>query len=129
VTLLLDTNVFLWCIAGLKSKLSRRALNAIADERNELLLSAVSLWEIFLKVQAGKLDLSLDPEFFRDHMTQLGVRRVLAVEARHVYGVGELPDHHRDPFDRLLVAQAIAEGIPMVASDAAIRRYPVEIFW
>lgn len=108
MTLLLDANVFLW---------------------SELLLSAVSLWEIYLKVQAGKLDLPLEPEFFRDHMTQLGVRRVLAVEARHVYGVGELPDHHRDPFDRLLVAQAITESLTMVASDAAIRRYPVESFW
>jgi len=129
VKVLLDTNIFLWCIAGEESRLSARAVRAVHDEANELLLSAASLWEIALKVRAGKLALPEEPEFFREHMTKLGIAGVAPIEARHVYGVFALPDHHRDPFDRLLVAQCRAEGLPLVASDRLLRRYAVEILW
>ncbi len=126
---LLDTNVFLWCLAGETSRLSARAAGVIEDETNDLLLSAASLWEIALKVRAGKLDLPERWEFFHEHMAALGIGSVLPVEARHVFGLFQLPDHHRDPFDRLLVSQCQAERLSLVTSDRILRRYPVEIVW
>jgi PIN domain nuclease of toxin-antitoxin system len=129
VKALLDTNVFLWCIGGRKSRLSRRAAKVVEDENTQLLLSAVSIWEIALKARAGKLEIPEEKSFFQEQMGLLGVQFVLAVEASHVCELFSLPDHHRDPFDRLLVAQCIAERIPLIASHAAMRRYPVEVIW
>ena len=124
--ILLDTSVFLWCVAGEVSKLSAHAASAVKDETNELLLSAASLWEIALKVRAGKLELPEDWEFFHQHMSALDIRSVLPVEARHVFRLFRLPDHHRDPFDRLLVAQCQTEGLTLVTPDRMLRRYGVE---
>jgi len=129
MTLLLDTSVFLWAISGTTEKLSTRAKRALEDESNALFLSTVSLWEIFLKVQSGKLELPLEAEFFRDHMSSLGVQRVVPVEARHIYQLHGLPDHHRDPFDRLLAAQAQSEEMILVTSDSLLRRYPIKTIW
>jgi PIN domain nuclease of toxin-antitoxin system len=129
VKALLDTNIFLWCIGGRKSRLSRRAAKFVEDEDAELLLSAVSIWEIALKARAGKLEIPEEKSFFQEQMGLLGIRSVLAIDATHIFELFNLPDHHRDPFDRLLVAQCIAERIPLIASDAAVRRYPIEIIW
>ena len=126
---LLDTNIFLWCIAGRKSRLSRRAARVVEDEDTELLVSAVSIWEIALKARAGKLEIPEEKSFFQEQIGLLGIKFVLPVEASHVFELFALPDHHRDPFDRLLIAQCISEKVPLVASDAAIRRYPVEVIW
>jgi PIN domain nuclease of toxin-antitoxin system len=109
VKALLDTNVFLWCIAGRKSRLSRRAAKVVEDEDTELLLSAVSIWEIALKARAGKLEIPEGKSFFQEQIGLLRIQFVLAVEATHVFELFTLPDHHRDPFDRLLIAQCIAE--------------------
>ena len=125
--LLLDTHAFLWAIVQ-PEKLSKRAERLITDEANELLLSAASLWEIVLKVQAGKLTIPEEPSFIPGHMAGLGVR-CLGVEADHVVALLELPLLHRDPFDRLLVAQCLQEKLPILTADAAIRRYPVECIW
>jgi PIN domain nuclease of toxin-antitoxin system len=129
VRALLDTNVFLWCIAGKKSRLSARAARAVEDENTELLLSAVSLWEIAIKARAGKLELPQERQFFQEHMALLGIQAVLPMEASHVLELFRLPDYHRDPFDRVLVAQCMAEKLPLIASDAALGRYPIEILW
>jgi PIN domain nuclease of toxin-antitoxin system len=129
VKALLDTNVFLWCIGGRKSRLSKTAARVIEDEKSELQLSAVSLWEIAVKAQAGKLEIPMDKSYYVEHMGFLGIQTVLPVEARHIYQLLNLPPHHRDPFDRLLVAQCIAEKLPFVASDVALHRYPVQIIW
>ncbi len=126
---LLDTNVFLWCIAGETSRLSARAAAVVRDEATELLLSVASLWEIALKVSAGKLQLPASWEFFHEHMTALGIRSVLPIEARHVFGLFWLPAYHRDPFDRLLVSQCQSERLALVASDRFLPRYPIEILW
>jgi PIN domain nuclease of toxin-antitoxin system len=129
VRVLLDTNVFLWCLAGETRRLSARAAAVLEDESTVLLLSAASLWEIALKVRAGKLDLPERWQFFYEHMSALGIQVVLPVESRHVFGLFALPDHHRDPFDRLLVAQCQAERLPLVASDQILRRYDIQILW
>ena len=124
---LLDTHAFLWAI-GQPGKLSERAKQIIQAESNQLLLSAASLWEIALKVRAGKLRLPERPDFFISHMANLGVQ-VLPIDGSHVLGVLGLPDHHRDPFDRLLIAQCQAEQLVFLSGDEVARRYAVEVLW
>ena len=126
---LLDTSVFLWCAAGELSRLSARAKRVVRDENNDLLLSAASLWEIALKVRAGKTRLPEQAEFFYQQMAALGIRAVLPIDARHVFDLFRLPDIHRDPFDRLLVSQCRSEGIPLLSPVRMLRDYPVEVIW
>jgi PIN domain nuclease of toxin-antitoxin system len=126
--LLLDTNAFLWFIAG-DERLSEPAREAIADVGNEVLLSVASLWEIAIKLGLGKLELQgrfheLIPQQLADN--ELGV---LPIELRHLVVLTELPSHHRDPFDRLIISQGIAENIPILSVDGVFREYPVRIIW
>ncbi len=125
--LLLDTHVFLWAIER-PAMLSKKAVALIQDEDNQLLLSTASLLEIALKVRAGKLRLPEDRHYFEEHMVSLGVE-CLPIQAEHVLGLFTLPDHHRDPFDRLLVAQCRAERLVLVTADKAIRRYDIKTLW
>jgi PIN domain nuclease of toxin-antitoxin system len=128
VRLLLDTRSFLWWIAD-SPKLSHDAREAIADARNEPIFSAVSGWEIAIKAGLGKLELSDPPgEFVTEQLSRTGLE-VLPIHLRHALGVYGLPDHHQDPFDRLLVAQALAEDLTIVTADPFIVRYPVETVW
>ena len=129
MNLLIDTSVFLWAIAGHEARLSPVARQAVRDEENRLLLSAASLWEIALKVRSGKLRLPETREFFKEHLGRLGIAGVLAVEAVHVFRVFELPDHHRDPFDRILVAQCQVENVPLVTSDSTLPKYAIDVIW
>jgi PIN domain nuclease of toxin-antitoxin system len=126
--LLLDTHTFLWAIAE-PARLSRKVTRMIVDERNELLLSAVTLWEIVVKLQADKLSLPASADYFQAHMDRLGVRQVLPVTPVHIYAVLKLPPVHKDPFDRLLAAQATVEGLPLLSADQILRRYPVRVVW
>jgi PIN domain nuclease of toxin-antitoxin system len=125
---LLDTSSFLWFITD-NENLSCTARNFIADVKNNLLLSAASLWEIAIKVGIGKLEL-LQPfdEFIPEQLNQNSID-VLPIKASHLSKLIVLPFHHRDPFDRIIIAQAIAEGIPLIASDAAFHQYGVELIW
>jgi len=125
--ILLDTHTFLWAVAEPR-KLSRRATRLIEAEANELLLSVASLWEIVLKVQAGKLQLPEGPAFLAEHMARLGVTS-LPVEAGHVLALLGLPLHHRDPFDRLLVAQCQVENLTILTADEAVRQYSIQAVW
>ena len=126
--LLLDTHTFLWAIAE-PAQLSRKVTRMILDERNELLLSSVTLWEIIVKLQAGKLKLDASAEYFQAHMDRLGIRQVLPVTPVHVYALLKLPALHKDPFDRLLVAQASVEGLPLVSAEDLLRRYAIRVLW
>jgi len=126
--LLLDTHTFLWAIAE-PAQLSRKVTRMILDERNELLLSSVTLWEIIVKLQAGKLKLDASAEYFQAHMDRLGIRQVLPITPVHVYAVLKLPPLHKDPFDRLLVAQASVEGLPLVSAEDLLRRYAIRVLW
>lgn len=127
VRVLLDTHAFLWWILG-SPKLSELARETIAEESNELLFSVVSGWEISIKVGVGKLELPDTPQRFVTEQILLNDLEVLPVELGHALGVHELPDH-QDPFDRLLVSQALAEGVPVLTADPFITRYPVETIW
>jgi PIN domain nuclease of toxin-antitoxin system len=128
VRLLLDTHAFLWWVTD-APELSRAARRAIADSRNECLLSIASCWEMAVKVGLGKLELSGKIErFLPEQMTSNGIRE-LTIETRHATRVARLPFHHRDPFDRLLAAQALEEDLAIVSSDPVFKRYGLTRIW
>jgi PIN domain nuclease of toxin-antitoxin system len=120
--LLLDTHILLWAAAH-PELLPLKAVEAIEDPDNALLFSAASLWEITIKAGLGRPDFFVDARLLRRGLLDNGYEE-LAVTGEHVLGVAMLPAIHRDPFDRLLVAQAIAEGIALLTADAELARYP-----
>jgi len=127
VTILLDTQVFLWMLVA-PERLAEAARSTLEDQNNELLFSAASSWEIAIKVGLGKLPLGSPPEIYvPDRIQRLGLVPI-AVEHGDALAVASLPQHHRDPFDRLLIAQARARSIPVMTSDPWFARYDVEVF-
>ena len=120
--LLLDTQLVLWVPAA-DPRLSRAARLILSDPANEILFSAVSLWEIAIKRGIGKLDPDLNPRNLRRQLIETGYEE-LSVSGQHAVSVDILPPIHKDPFDRLLIAQAMVEGIPLLTTDATIARYP-----
>ncbi len=125
---LLDTHVFIWWIMD-SPQLPRRVREIIADDDNELFLSAASCWEIAIKAGLGKIMLPAHPDAFIVEQMALNAVQTLPVEASHALHVFHLPSFHRDPFDRILIAQAVMEGIPIITSDAFIRKYKVQTIW
>jgi PIN domain nuclease of toxin-antitoxin system len=126
--LLLDTRALLWWIDDAKA-LSERARSAIANANKECFFSLASCWKIAIKCSLGKLTLTQPVEqFIPDQLFRNGIR-LLAINFRHVARVTTLPFLHRDPFDRLLVAQASSEKMTLVTADAAIARYDVKCLW
>jgi PIN domain nuclease of toxin-antitoxin system len=126
--LLLDTCTFIW-VTSAPDNLSARARSEIDDPDAELFLSDASVWEICLKWQAGKLGLPAPPRgWVEEQRKAWGLARA-ALELDHFYRSTELPPHHRDPFDRLLVAQAIAEGLTIATPDPAVQSYPTATIW
>ncbi len=124
--ILLDTQCWLW-MRSAPERLSRRSRDLLAAPDNELLLSAASSWEIALKWALGKLELPSAPgEYVRAAMVQDGVGG-LPVQHAHALRVAELPRHHGDPFDRLLIAQAQLESLRFLTADRHLARYDVEI--
>ncbi|WP_457637346.1 type II toxin-antitoxin system VapC family toxin [Oceanithermus sp.] len=126
--LLLDTHAFLWWIAD-DPHLSPAAREAIADGANEVYLSAVSVWELVIKMSLGRLELPEDTESFLARQLQQNGFRPLAMTLPHALAVRRLPSLHKDPFDRMLVAQARHEGLELVSGDEAVRRYPISVIW
>jgi len=128
VRALLDTHAFLWWISG-DEQLSDRASRTIADGRNEIFVSAASIWEIAIKARLGRLSIPGDPGQFIGGQVVENAFRGLPIVAGHALRVWELPDHHRDPFDRMLVAQAQVEGLALLTRDPQVSRYDVEVLW
>jgi PIN domain nuclease of toxin-antitoxin system len=128
VKLLLDTHAFLWWL-GASRGLSRKARSAIGSGRNECYVSIASAWEIAIKVSLGTLRIggTLD-RFLPEQMAANGFHP-LAIDLKHVARVATLPFHHRDPFDRLLVAQALEEELRVVTADPVFARYGVKRIW
>jgi len=126
VRLLLDTHIFLWLIAG-SERLRDPARSLLIDAENEALLSVASLWEIAIKVNLGKL--TLERPFEELIPEQLSVTEIdqLPIRMEHLAALLKLPLHHRDPFDRLIIAQALAEGLPVLSSDPEFQKYPVQV--
>jgi len=126
--ILLDTHAFLWWITD-DQKLSSRAREVISDAENELFFSAASGWEISIKVQLGRLKLPEEPERFIPEQLRMNFIRSLPIQMRHALFVSTLPNHHRDPFDRMLVAQAQLEEMSVLSADLQMSRYQVELIW
>ena len=120
---LLDTSAFLWWVSSGAERLTPRARWAIQDPGNEPVLSAASAWEIAIEHERGRISLPLAPERYVPDLVRRHGFSVLPVELRHALRAGALPAHHRDPFDRLLVAQAQIEDLPLVSADPAIGQY------
>lgn len=130
MNVLLDTHAFLWWIED-NPRLSPRARSLIGDSENGVYVSAASGWEIAIKARLGKLRLSEDGSLERFILDQLQVNafQALPVQMSHALHVSTLPPLHRDPFDRLLIAQSRLEGMPLITGDAQIAGYEVQIFW
>lgn len=127
--ILLDTCSFLWMVTENNEKLSDRAIDAFLDEKNEIYFSIVSAWEISIKSSIGKLELTLPVRDFLTEQIEINELSLLPIELNHVVKVAELPFHHKDPFDRLLIAQSIVEDILLISSDSAFDRYDVKRIW
>lgn len=126
--LLLDTSTFLW-LASDSPKLSATAREIFERPDNEVFLSSVSAWEIAVKHALGNLPLPDPPEVFVPEIRRQMLVQSLPLEEEATLYLSKLPAHHRDPFDRMLICQAIAEGMILVTSDEAISRYPVRTIW
>jgi PIN domain nuclease of toxin-antitoxin system len=120
--LLLDTHLLLWA-AGAPERLSGAALALLNDPGNELLFSAASLWEVAIKNSLGRDDFRAEPRLLRRGLLDNGYAE-LPITSQHAVSIDDLPPLHGDPFDRLLLAQAVVEGITLITSDAQLARYP-----
>lgn len=125
---LLDTHAFLWWVEDAPA-LSKRARSAISNPANECLVSLASCWEMAIKLSLGRLRLPGAIERFIPEQLSVNAFRQLEISIRHVARVATLPFHHRDPFDRLLAAQALEEGCPIVSADRSFRAYGVRRIW
>ena len=125
---LLDTHAFLWWNME-DPQLSSHAKEIISNGENEIYLSTASVWEISIKAAKGKLILPEPPAQYI--ATRMGLYRFqpLLIQVSHAAQVYELPRHHDDPFDRMLIAQSQIEGIPLLSADTEIRKYDVEVIW
>lgn len=126
--LLLDSATFLWLAAG-ASELSDRARQLLRDSGNELYLSAVSAWEIAVKFQAGRLELTANPDVLVPEARDRHAVLALPFDEESALHLALLPQLHRDPFDRMLICQALVHGLAILTPDETIRRYPVRTLW
>lgn len=128
-SLLLDTHVLLWVLTD-PGRLPPRTLERVRDPATRLLVSAASAWEVATKHRLGRLpEADAIVEAYPEHLVRLGAEE-LAITGRHALAAGRLGWEHRDPFDRILVAQAMLESVPIVTADAAIREFPaVRTMW
>lgn len=125
---LLDTHAFLWLVMG-DNNLSTFARQCFLDINNQFYLSAVTSFEIAVKYSLGKLQLSEPPKEFIANRIQANALIPLPVKIEHTLYLANLPFHHRDPFDRLLVAQALAENVPILSADQIFSKYPIQRLW
>ena len=125
---LLDTGVWIWSLAAVE-QLNSTATEILSNGQEELYLSAATSWEVSIKMRLGKLHLPASPgECIPAFSVKQGLQW-LAVTHTHAFGVYDLPLHHRDPFDRLIIAQAIAEEMTILTADRVFAKYPVEVVW
>ena len=128
MNLLLDTHVFIWWSISPKH-LSSQVEKLIADVDNALFLSLASIWEMQIKIQLGKLKLDLPLSDLIYSQKQVNKLKILPIELSHIWTLDGLPNHHKDPFDRILIAQAIAEKMPILSVDSIFDSYPIQRLW
>jgi PIN domain nuclease of toxin-antitoxin system len=118
---LCDTQLLVW-LGNVPEKLSKAAMRILRDPENEIYFSLVSIWEIAIKSGLGRPDFRADPKLVERELLNFGLK-LLRIESEHVYGVANLPRIHRNPFDRLLVAQAKVEGLTLITADKVLAKY------
>ena len=123
--LLLDTHLLLWAARG-EPRMPSRALELINHPTNDLLFSAANIWEVVIKNSLGRDDFRVNPQVLRARLLENGYAE-LPILSKHALFVAGLPDLHRDPFDRILIAQALVEQVTLVTGDAALGRYSTSI--
>jgi PIN domain nuclease of toxin-antitoxin system len=128
VKLLLDTHAFLWWVEGTPA-VGRHARSAISNPDNDVLFSIASCWELAIKLSLGKLRLAQSLERFIPEQLRLNGFSLFDVQLTHVVRVADLPFRHQDPFDRLLVAQALEDDLTIVSADRVFRQYGVALIW
>src|SRR6185503_16449106 len=126
--ILLDTHTFLWFIMG-DTRISAESRRLIEDTNNEKLVSLASLWEMAIKLNLGKLSLAGSFEAIIPNQIKLNGFELLNIEVSHITAVSTLPQHHRDPFDRMLVAQCKVERLPILSADIAFDSYLLNRLW
>ncbi|MBD2004640.1 MULTISPECIES: type II toxin-antitoxin system VapC family toxin [Cyanophyceae] len=123
---LLDTHSFIWFVMG-NPRISPRLRSLIEDNQN--LLSTASIWEMAIKHSSGKLSFGLPFRIFIEQQLSLNSIELLSINLDHIDVIAALPFHHRDPFDRLLIAQSMVERIPILSADSAFDAYPITRLW
>jgi len=125
---LVDTHTFLWALLE-NHRLSAKAKQILTSKEHELYFSLVSLWEIAVKMKIGKLNtVGSSVTYIRDEMAEYGME-LLPIRYEHILQLERLPLHHSEPFDRLLIAQAVAESLPILTHDEKFPLYPVKLIW
>lgn len=125
---LLDTHTFLWWITD-DNRLSSSAREIITNGDNELFLSAAAGWEIAIKAQLGRIKLPKEPHSFIAEQLRLNSIQSIPIHMSHALHIYSLPNHHRDPFDRMIVAQAQLEDLAILTMDSQIARYEIKVIW
>jgi PIN domain nuclease of toxin-antitoxin system len=128
MNLLLDTHTFIWCSIQ-SNKLSQPVSDLVVDQESSLFLSLVSVWEIQIKTQLGKLAFELPLTELITSQQETNHLQLLPIQLNHSLALEALPNHHRDPSDRLLVAQAMIEQMPILSADTILDAYPVQRIW
>lgn len=124
--LLLDTHVLVWFMAE-PTRLDERVVNALREGRASVLISVASWWELGIKHALGRLEGAVMPQQLRESWLDLDTVQEVSIRAEHVYEAVQLPPHHRDPFDRMIIAQARIEGATLISADAFVRLYDVPL--
>jgi PIN domain nuclease of toxin-antitoxin system len=125
---LLDSHVLIWLDID-PDRLSEQVRELLTDDNNVWITSVVSIWEIQIKLQLGKLSLNLPFPALLENLQQTSALKILPIEVAHIWALEQLPNHHRDPFDRLLIAQSIATQLPIISADHIFDQYPVQRLW
>jgi PIN domain nuclease of toxin-antitoxin system len=125
---LLDTCTFIWFVSN-STELSLTAKNIIEDEHSEVFLSIISIWEMSVKNSIGKLIFTKPFEEFIENQITLNEIEILELSIEHIFKVNILPFHHKDPFDRLIIAQSMVENLPIISSDLEFDKYTIKKIW
>lgn len=126
--ILLDTHIFLWLLFC-PEKLSQTLIDAYQNPQNEIFLSHASLWEMQIKLQLGKLEFEIHLDKFVDEQIHYEYIKLLPINLNHILALKQLPFYHKDPFDRLLISQAMQENFILASNDNVFKSYPVTLFY
>ena len=120
---------FIYWIENNSATLSSTAFTIISDKSNTIFLSIASIWEMQIKMQIGKLKLVNDLSVVVEEQQQVNEMQLLSIAPQHIYNLNQLPFHHKDPFDRMLLAQAMTESFSLLSKDTMFAAYPVNVIW